>query len=798
LHDRRRARRTVACVGTALVWIASAAAPSAGAVSAAPRADSTVQVSFDAAARVRLRGRRFVASAGGADTDALNDVVGRPSVVDVERVIEDSEADVDGTRRRLLGGGSRNVPDLNRHYRIVTADAAARDGLLAALLPLEIVDEVIREPRPAPPPASPSYVSDQRYRGAAPAGIGASGPATRAGGLGEQAKIIDVEYSWNQSHEDLAKAAQPGAVIANGTPIDPFANKDHGTAVLGELIGTANGFGVTGLAAGSSIGMVNAYSTSGDTLANAVDLARRSLAPGDVILIEQQASGVSGSGGESEPYVPVEYVPSVYDAIKVATQSGIIVVEAAGNGGVNLDGSAYAQPFPQGKPDSGAIIVGAGSGDSSCSAVANSRLSFSTYGSRVNLQGWGKCVTTTGYGVLFDGGPNARYTSAFSGTSSASPIVAAAAALYSSVFEAETGTPPSPRHVRSRLVATGTPQGSGTVGNVGPLPNLVAALSGYDGAPPTVVLTGPSGPTNDTTPTFAFTASEPGVTFECRVGGEASFSACTSPRSLAAMGENEQGTFEVRATDVAFNAGPIVRRDVVVDTVAPTVTIDTGPSGPTSTATPTFGFSSADASATFACRTRTALDPGTFEPCSSPHTTAPLPDGARVFEVRASDAAANAGPLASREFSVVGVVLGSGQVVTDAPPAPAPTLAPAGRLALLPAAGQAPAVATGSRVTVRAAAGGWVALPRPRVSCPVAGAACVVAAKVRPAAGGAPIGTFAKTLAAGASTTIRFRLTKRARAKLKQRGRLKATVKIEARHGSVVRTRSVSVTITRR
>ena len=61
--------------------------------------------------------------------------------------------------------------------------------------------------------------------------------------------------------------------------------------------------------------------------------------------------------------MPVEYLAAVYDAIKLATQSGIIVVEAAGNGGVDLDAPAYGAPFPDGKADSGAIIVGAGSGD---------------------------------------------------------------------------------------------------------------------------------------------------------------------------------------------------------------------------------------------------------------------------------------------------------------------------------------------------------------------------------------------------------------------------------------------------
>jgi len=110
-----------------------------------------------------------------------------------------------------------------------------------------------------------------------------------------------------------------------------------------------------------------------------------------------------------------------------------------------------------------------------------------------------------------------------------------------------------------------------------------------------------------------------------------------------------------------------------------------------------------------------------------------------------------------------------------------------------------PSIAAGSKMTVRATGDGWVWLPRPRVRCPVpAAAACTVRAKARPAAGGAPVGTFSKTVVAGASATISFRLTKSARATLRRRGQLKMVVKIEARHGNALATRSVSVTITRR
>jgi len=332
--------------------------------------------------------------------------------------------------------------------------------------------------------------------------------------------------------------------------------------VLGELIATANKFGVTGLTRGSAIGLANAFALdTGYTPANAVNLARQNLSAGDVILLEQQWQGIPGTGSEAVAYVPSEYLASVYDAIKLATQSGIIVVEAAGNGGVNLDNTAYTAPFPDGKADSGAIIVGAGSGG--CSSPANSRLSFSTYGARVNLQGWGQCVTTTGYGSLFNGGTNARYTAGFNGTSSAAPIVASAAALYSSVFQARApgGVAPTPQAVRKRLVDTGTVQGAG--GHVGPLPNVAAATTNFDFTPPTVTISGgPTGTTTNATPTFAFAASEGSSTLECRMDA-AEFAPCVSPLTVATLA-NGAHTFEAKATDAAPNPGSPASRAFTV------------------------------------------------------------------------------------------------------------------------------------------------------------------------------------------------------------------------------------------
>lgn len=754
-----------------------------GVAASAATSDVALQVSFDADAGVRLRGDHFVAPTRAAASDA-NAAIERHDVVRVERLFDEPEESLDATRRRLLAEGKRDVPDLNRYFRIVAADRAERDRLLAALDALPVVDDVIPEPRPAPPPAG-DYTPLQGYGFAAPGGIAVNAVAGLAGGTGENAKIVDIEYAWNPAHEDLAKAV--GGLIPNGVPQDPFNDTNHGTAVLGELVGTANGFGVTGLAAGGDIGMVNANSTAatgGYSVANAMNVARLNLTPGDVILVEQQTYGIPNSGIDQDSFVPTEYLSAVYDAIRLATLAGIIVVETAGNGGVNLDAPAYGAPFPGGKPDSGAIMAGAGSANASgvCAVTPppRSRMYFSTYGARLDLQGWGECVATTGYGSHFNGGPNALYTAAFNGTSSAGPIVAGAAALYSSMFQAATGgRAPNPLAVRSRLVATGTPQAAGDTTHVGPLPNVAAAVTGFDFTPPTVAVTGgPSGPTSDPTPTFEFAASEPPSTVECRLGA-AAFSACSSPFTTPPLAEGA-ATFEVRATDVALNPGAATTRAFIVDTVAPTVSISDGPSGRTTTATPTFTFAASEAGATFACRAGTPLVPGTFAACASPYTTGALADGASFFEVQATDAAGNTGAASSRAFTVA--------VPPPTPPPPPPPPPPA-----------APIFGPGTRMTVRVPASGTVALPRPRITCPTRPPNCAVTLTARLFSGARTrVGTASRTVAAGRSATVSFRLNASARTRLRRRGQYKVNVAITASHAAAETRRTVQATLKRK
>ena len=72
--------------------------------------------------------------------------------------------------------------------------------------------------------------------------------------------------------------------------------------------------------------------------------------------------------------------------------------------------------------------------------------------------------------------------------------------------------------------------------------------------PETTITSGPSGLTSDSTPTFAFSSSETGSTFQCKVDS-APYAACNSPKTTGPLADGSH-TFYVRATDPASNTDP--------------------------------------------------------------------------------------------------------------------------------------------------------------------------------------------------------------------------------------------------
>jgi hypothetical protein len=393
----------------------------------------------------------------------------------------------------------------------------AKDGLLndiaKALREISVVEAAYIKPAPepalnkmrptaaAPAMGSPNFTPRQDYLANAPAGIDAQYAWTQAGGKGAGVTIIDIEGEWRTSHEDLG--VNNDGVLSGIMP-GHLGWRNHGTAVVGTCIGANNGLGITGICTDAKLGMISIFGDDDRTASAAIREAADKLSAGDIMLIELHYPGPKYGYAErvdQDGYIAVEWWPDEFDAIEYAVRRGVIVVEAAGNGAQDLDDPLYEtrdpgfqlgwqNPFRRTNRDSGAILVGAGAPPAGTHGRTlygpdRSRLDFSNYGSSVDAQGWGREVTTCGYGDLQGGGHEDRwYTDEFAGTSSASPIIVGILACLQGIRRARGEPPLTPASARALLRAAGSPQQAGPnapvgqrIGNRPDLKALVAALT---------------------------------------------------------------------------------------------------------------------------------------------------------------------------------------------------------------------------------------------------------------------------------------------------------------------------------
>jgi len=375
-----------------------------------------------------------------------------------------------------LNGDVQKISKLRTIFKVIIPNPT-NERLFELATQLELIDEVeyscLVSLQPIPPPfdiapVTPNFESFQMYLGANP-GVNMN-YAWNLNVNGNGIKIRNIEYGFNKNHEELH---QINTFLAAGMTINSAASIDyteHGTATFGTVMGHKGLYGISGLAHGATeMILFPEWQISGYNRVFAVSQAIANSVLGDVVIYEMQ------TGGQSGQFVPAEFNGLIWDLTSAASASGIIIVAAAGNGNQNLNSAFYQNYMNLG--NSGAIIVGAGTPN-----LSHNRISYSTYGTRVDVQGWGENVFTTGYGDAQNVGNdfNQYYTN-FAGTSSATAMVAGCVAVLQSYHFSLTGNYLTGPQMRNLLKDTGIAQGTAVSGNIGPLPNMQAAMQAiYD------------------------------------------------------------------------------------------------------------------------------------------------------------------------------------------------------------------------------------------------------------------------------------------------------------------------------
>lgn len=371
--------------------------------------------------------------------------------------------------------------NLLNYYIVETQDDIDVQALLTKIEKSSLVETAYLQEEEAPPaerlpnlsvnPYDEPRLTRQGYLEPAPLGINAPYAWSIKGGDGKGTTFVDMEYGWLFNHEDLVN--QKIELISGQNKSE---HHDHGTSVLGIVSAEDNNIGGIGIAPKAKVKVVSQIRDNGNyNTADAILSAVNNMQAGDILLLEAQAT-YDGYGDKN--YFPVEVKPDIFDAIRMGTNKGIIIIEAGANGGNDLDqfrdrnGKQVLNRNSPDFKDSGAIMVGAAS-----ARVPHKRSYFSNYGSRVDVYGWGNAVDTT------DAKPSEfitnLYTSSFAGTSSASPIIAGAAASIQGIAKNNQGKVYTPSQLRDILSdsSTGTKSNDPTSDKIGVLPDLKAILS---------------------------------------------------------------------------------------------------------------------------------------------------------------------------------------------------------------------------------------------------------------------------------------------------------------------------------
>lgn len=433
-----------------------------------------LHVKFVEGAEVAGAGAGFV-DAGGRDLAAVNGALQRESGIEIRRTFVGDRV---ALRAWKAAGEARSHavgPDLSLWFDVrvaggrvavarlvnaLNACAAVEIAHPAAIVEPAFVTSPAGPAAPREPLPTPDFTGQQRYLYDPPTGLDAPAAWALPGGRGAGLHFIDVELAWCENHEDFDFTH---CFFQGGATQDP-AYEDHGTAVLGEILGVPNTFGITGFASDVQWGVEAILYSEWPNVPHRFQDAVNHLSAGDVWLIELQMYPPGKSA------TPMEWLQVNYDVIWTSVWSlGIVCVEAGANGTQDLDDASWGGVFDRNLRDSGAIMVAAGT---PYGRVAEY---FTNWGSRMDAHAWGSSIVTTGYGDLYTlGTAQTEYTATFGGTSGASPMLTGSALCLQGIAEAHLGLRLDPITLRAILHDTGVPH-LDPAKEIGPRPDLAAA-----------------------------------------------------------------------------------------------------------------------------------------------------------------------------------------------------------------------------------------------------------------------------------------------------------------------------------
>ncbi len=170
--------------------------------------------------------------------------------------------------------------------------------------------------------------------------------------------------------------------------------------------------------------------------------------------------------------------------------------------------------------------------------------------------------------------------------------------------------------------------------------------------PEAVIDSKPANPTKSTAADFIFHSTPGGAEFECKLD-TGSFAPCFD-EGFEVPGPLQDGshTFQVSAKNSQGSGAP-ASYTWIVDTQAPTATIQSTPANPSPGASAAFTYGSSQLGSTFECSLASQGQADSFASCPTAGITyTGLASGVYTFKVRATDKAGNQGPAVAYSWTV--------------------------------------------------------------------------------------------------------------------------------------------------